>query len=62
MIDKERREGMDEDLLMQEYYISFEAAVKGAYYADQIRLARSENRICKIPIEPNIETHTFWDL
>ena len=62
MIDEERRDGMDEDLIQQEYYVSFEAAVKGAYYADQIRLARAENRIGKIPVEPSIDTHTFWDL
>lgn len=28
MIDEERREGMDEDLIQQEYFVSFEAAVK----------------------------------
>lgn len=42
MIDEERRDGMDEDLIQQEYFISFEASVKGAYYADQIREARKE--------------------
>lgn len=42
MIDEERRDGMDEDLVQQEYYVSFEASVKGAYYADQIREARKE--------------------
>lgn len=62
MIDDERREGMDEDLVMQEYYCSFEAAVKGAYYADQIRNARAENRISKVPYEPSVDVHTFWDL
>jgi hypothetical protein len=28
MIDQERRDGMDEDLLQQEYYCSFDAAIK----------------------------------
>jgi hypothetical protein len=28
MIDEERRDGMDEDLVQQEYFISFEASIK----------------------------------
>jgi hypothetical protein len=28
MIEQERRDGMDEDLIQQEYFVSFEAAIK----------------------------------
>lgn len=28
MIDEERRDGMDEDLVQQEYFVSFDASVK----------------------------------
>lgn len=62
MIEEERRDWMDEDLIQQEYFVSFEAAVKWAYYADQIRQARDEGRIGKLPHEPNLPVHTFWDL
>jgi phage terminase large subunit len=62
MIEQERRDGMDEDLIQQEYFVSFEAAIKWAYYADQIRIARSEGRFGALPLEPNIDVHTFWDL
>ena len=34
----------------------------GAIYAKQIREAREQGRICKIPIEPSVEVDTFWDL
>ena len=62
MIEEERRDWMDEDLIQQEYFISFEASVKGAYYADQIREARKEWRIGKVPYEPTLEVYTHWDL
>jgi len=62
MIEEERRDGMDEDLVQQEYFISFEASVKGAYYADQIRDARKEWRICRVPYEPTLDVFTHWDL
>lgn len=62
MIEQERRDWMDEDLLQQEYFCSFEAAIKGAYFAEQLRLARLENRISKVPYEPLLDVYTFWDL
>ena len=62
MIEEERRDWMDEDLIQQEYFVSFEASVKWAYYADQIRDARKEWRISRIPYEETLPVHTFWDL
>ena len=53
---------MDEDLIQQEYFVSFEASIKGAYYADQIREARKEGRISKVPYDPALDTYTAWDL
>ena len=60
MIEEERRDWMDEDLIQQEYFVSFEASVKWAYYADQIRDARKEWRISRIPYEETLPVHTFW--
>jgi phage terminase large subunit len=62
MIEEERKDWMDEDLIQQEYFISFEASVKGAYYADQIRDARKEWRIGKVPYESTLDVYTVWDL
>jgi phage terminase large subunit len=61
-IQAERDEGMDEDLIQQEYYCSFEAAVPGSYFGRQLALARSQGRIGNIPIVPGVPTDTAWDL
>lgn len=41
---------------------AFEAAVEGAYFAKQMLQVREKRQICRIPIEPGIPIHTFWDL
>jgi len=62
MIQQERNEGMDEDLIQQEYYCSFEGSLQGAYYSKQIRLAEQEGRITRVPYVQNIAVDTWWDL
>src|SRR5208282_1870328 len=44
-IQKERDEGMSEDMIQQEYYCSFTLGVEGSYYAKYLQQARDENRI-----------------
>ncbi len=61
-IDAERREGMDEELIQQEYYVSFEGARQGSYYSQQLRIAESEQRITAVPYEPIVGVETWWDL
>lgn len=61
-IDKERAEGMDEDLIQQEYYCSFEGMMMGAYYSKQLKQAREDNRIVNVPYKPQIQVDTWWDL
>lgn len=62
MIDAERVSGMDEDLIQQEFYCCFNAAIQGAYYSKQIKKAEEENRITNVPYEASLPVHTFWDL
>lgn len=62
MIQSERDSGADEDLIQQEYYCSFLAAIQGSYYSKQLRKAEEENRIANVPYEPNIKVSTYWDL
>ena len=59
-IDRERREGMDEELIQQEYYCSFEGYQEGSYYVKQLREA--ESRITRVPWIPQCPVATFWDL
>ena len=61
-IQEEREAGMDEDLIQQEYYCSFEAAVPGAYYAKQLSQAREEDRVSSVPWEDTALVNTAWDL
>lgn len=53
---------MGEDEFQQEWYCSFDAAIKGAYYANEIARLRQENRICGVPYQPEIAVNTYWDL
>lgn len=61
-IDDERKEGMDEDLIQQEYYCSFSASITGAFYSKQMAQAEVENRMGKVPYDPRMRVDTWWDL
>jgi hypothetical protein len=60
VLDKERSE-MDVDIFNQEYYCSFDAAAKGAYYSEQIMSLREQNRLCKVPYDSKLKVCTAWD-
>lgn len=51
-----------EDQFMQEYEVSFEAAILGAYYGKEMRIAGDEKRITYVPYDPSLKTYTAWDL
>jgi phage terminase large subunit len=53
---------MTQEEFDQEWYCSFEAAIKGAYYAKQIAQARKDGRIKPVPYDPILLVHTVWDL
>lgn len=61
-IEKERAEGMDEDLIQQEYYCSFEGAMSGSYYGKNMQRAIEEGRITDVPYDFNLKVNTAWDL
>lgn len=61
-IEKDRIEGMDSDLIQQEYYCSFEGSVHGAYYTAQLRTARKAGRITRVPYDMRLPVYTYWDL
>lgn len=53
---------MSDDLYQQEFECSWTAAIRGTYYGDLLNAARTEGRICRVPIETKVPVHTFWDL
>ena len=50
------------DLFNQEYYCSFNSAIEGAYYSEQIKRAKEEGRIANLSYESNLLVDTWWDL
>lgn len=61
-IDAERREGMSEELIQQEFYCSFEGVAFGAYFGKQMQQAEKDGRIGKVPFETGVGVETWWDL
>jgi hypothetical protein len=61
-IEEERESGMTEDMILQEFYCSFEGAIHGSYYSKFINDAYQDGRICKLPVEPGVMVDTYWDL
>jgi phage terminase large subunit len=53
---------MTQEEFDQEWYCSFEAAIRGAYYAKQIAQARVDGRIKLVPYDEALKVHTVWDL
>lgn len=61
-IEAERNAGMRQNLIEQEFYVSFDAAVENAVFADQIGEARRLKRIRPVPYDPRVEVETYWDI
>jgi hypothetical protein len=61
-IQQDIDDGYDENIIKQEYYLDFEAIVKGYIYSKQIKQARDEGRVRHIDINPTKPVLTFWDL
>jgi phage terminase large subunit len=61
-IEEDRLSGMSEDMIQQEYFCSFKAAVQGAYFSTQLRQAENQGRICDFSIDNHLAVNTYWDL
>ena len=61
-IEAERRVGMAEELIRQEYYCDWNVGVQGAYYTRDLDLAEYEGRIKMWEINKNLPVYTFWDI
>lgn len=58
----EMRIDMGDDMYDQEMECSFEAAIRGAFYAKEMRSMLAEKRIRPIAIDPSARVYTGWDL
>lgn len=62
-IERERREGlMSDDLIMQEYYCSFDMGIEGSYYGKYLDRMKTKGQISIVPWEPSFKVCTAWDL
>jgi len=59
---KDAKKVMSDEEFNQEFMCSFEASIKGAYYANELVKAREEGRIKIVPYDPALKVHTVWDL
>lgn len=62
VIQEERESGMSEEMIQQEYYCSFTAAIMGAYYWKEYDEAEKKDRFTNVPYDPSVPVHTVWDL
>lgn len=46
----------------QEWYLSPEAAIKGAIYGNELATARKQGRITRVPFDPVLPVDTDWDI
>lgn len=61
-LEAERREGMSEELIQQEYYCSFEGVLQGSVFGKQMQEAEREGRVCSVPWQPEHQVDTWWDI
>ena len=61
-IQAERDAGMSEELIQQEFYVSFEGVQFGAYFGKALKEAEDEGRVTEVRYEPGIGVETWWDL
>ena len=59
---KDARDQLSQDQYDQEYECSFDAAILGAYYGQEMRLAYEQGRIRDLPFDPESPVFTAWDL
>lgn len=58
----EHGEEYGRSLWLQEYWVSFDAAIPGSILGDKVAIARESGRIGRVPHEPGVPVHTGWDL
>lgn len=61
-MDAERREGMSEQMIMQEYYCDFDQGAEGSFYSKLLNKADVEGRLTDICFDPQYRVLTFWDI
>lgn len=61
-IQEDMRAGIPRSVIDQEYYLDWYAPLVGAFYVEELRVAKNENRIRDIQIDPKLSVMTGIDL
>ena len=61
-IQEERDGGMDDDMVDQEYFCSWEGVRQGSIFGQALAAARKAGRVGKYPYDPRYPVNTFWDI
>jgi hypothetical protein len=61
-LEEERKSGMSEEMIQQEYFTSFDRGVEGSYYGRILQKARVDKRIGRVAYEPRSQVFTAWDI
>lgn len=61
-MEDERKSGMTEDLIQQEYYCSYISAIQGSIYWEEVDKAERNNQFREVPYDSRLLVHTVWDL
>ena len=61
-IEEDRASGMAEELIEQEYYVSFDSALVGSYFGADMKKLRKQGRVTQLPHEPELPVYTSWDI
>jgi hypothetical protein len=61
-IERDRREGVDEDFIQQEYYCSFSGYMVGSYYGHLMADADRQGRLTRVGYDARLPVETAWDL
>ena len=62
VIEEERKSGMSEEKIQQEFYCSWDVGMEGAFYTAEINQAEAEGRIGVFPHDPTKPVSTWWDI
>lgn len=61
-IDADRADGMSEELVLQEYYCSFERGIEGSYYGKILSKMRDAGNFRTVSFDSYAKVHTVWDI
>lgn len=62
MVEEERKAGMSEELIQQEFFCSPDGGLEGAFYTEQLKLAREQGRVGNFPHDPTKPCISVWDI